>query len=372
MKKLFLFFILMSCSSTIIFAQTTNDVLELLLKDKLISQVQADSVRAEAAIKQQELDANKKSFIINASRLMQLSGYTQVRYQNQDTKGAIDGFDIRRARLDLKGDITPYFSYRLQTDFAGTPKLMDAYVDIKLFNSLTITIGQTKIPFSLENIIPDNTMEAIDRSQVVESLVARSKDVIGNQNGRDIGLQIGGNLIKYNNRYLFDYGIGVFNGSGINIADKNENKDVIGRLVLHPVKGLGLGGSFYTGKGNFGTTTATNQTRLRQGAELAYEYKSFTIRSEYILGKDGATNRNGWYAQAGYYFIPRKLQFIVKYDVYDPDTNVSNNLSTNYIFGGTYNFNSWSKIQVGYIFNNTQGTTVVHNNLGVIQFQVSF
>jgi phosphate-selective porin OprO and OprP len=371
MKKLFLVLILSSVT-VIDFAQTTNDVLELLIKNKTITQDQADSIRAESAIKQQDVDANKKLFFLKTNRLMQLSGYTQIRYQNQDAKGAIDGFDIRRARLDLKGDLTPIFSYRLQTDFAGSPKLIDAYADVKLFDFLTITIGQTKIPFSIENITPDNTMEAIDRSQVVEALVARTKDVIGNQNGRDIGLQIGGSLIKYKNRYLFDYGIGVFNGSGIDVADNNENKDVIGRLILHPIKGLGLGGSFYTGKGKFGTPTPTNQDRQRRGLELVCEYKSFTFRSEFISGKDGATNRNGLYAQAGYYIVPQKFQVIVKYDTYDPDTSLSNNLSTNYILGGTYNFNAWSKIQAGYTYNVTQGTTNVHNNLGVIQYQISF
>lgn len=371
MKKLFVFFVLSSVSF-ITFAQTTNDVLELLIKNKSISQAQADSVRAEAAIKQQDVDANKKSFFLKTSRLMQLSGYSQIRYRNQDEKGKIDGIDIRQARLDLKGDITPKLSYRLQSEFAGSPKLLDAYVDVKLFDFLKITIGQAKIPFSLENLIAANNMEAIDRSQVVEALVSRSKDVIGNQLGRDIGIQLGGGLIKYKNRYLFDYGIGVFNGSGIDVEDKNENKDVIGRLVLHPLKGIGLGGSFYTSKGNYGTPTPTNQDRSRYGVELACEYESFTFKSEYISGKDGTINRNGGYAQIGYYIIPQKFQIIVKYDVYDPNTSSSNVLSSNYIIGGTCNFNSWSKIQACYTFNNTQGASVVHNNLGVIQYQISF
>ena len=215
-------------------------------------------------------------------------------------------------------------------------------------------------------------MDEIDRSQVVEALVARTKDVIGNQNGRDIGVQIGGSLIKFKNRYLFDYGIGVFNGAGIDVSDNNERKDVIGRLILHPVKGLGLGGSFYTGEAKFGTPTATNQDRQRHGVELAYECKRLAFYSEFISGKDGATNRNGWYAQASYYFIPVKFQLFVKYDEYDPDTSLSNNLSTNYFIGGTYNFNSWSKIKAGYTYNITQGTTILHNNLGVIQYQISF
>ena len=371
MKTLILVLIL-STAWLINIAQTTNDVLELLIKNKTITQQQADSIRTETVIKQQDLDAKKRQASITTNRMMQLTGYSQIRYQNLDAKGAIDGFDIRQARLDLKGDLTPNLSYRLQSEFAGSPKLLDAYADVKLFDFLKITIGQAKIPFSLENLIPANNMEAIDRSQVVEALVNRNKDVIGNQLGRDIGLQVGGSLIKYNNRYLFDYGIGIFNGSGIDISDKNENKDVVGRFILHPFKGMGLGGSFYSGKGNFGTPTPTNQDRSRYGVELAYENKRFTLKSEYISGKDGTINRNGGYAQLGYYIIPQKFQVLVKYDVYNPNTASSNVLSSNYIIDATCNFNSWSKIQAGYTFNNTQGTTIVHNNLGVIQYQISF
>ena len=370
MKRLFLMVIL-SSASIIVLGQTTNDLLELLIKNKSITQEQADSVRAEATIKQQDVDANKKSFSVISNRMMQLSGYSQIRYRNQDEKGKIDGYDIRRARLDLKGNLTPYFFYRLQTDFAVSPKLLDAYAEIKLFDFLNFTIGQAKIPFSLENLASSNKMESIDRSQVVEALVARGKDPIGNQNGRDIGFQVGGSLVKYNNHYLFDYKIGVFNGSGINSEDKNENKDVIGRLVYHPVKGVDLGGSFYSGKGYFGTPGPTNQDRSRYGAELSCDYKNYTFRGEYLSGKDGVTNSNGWYAQLGYYIIPQKLQVIVKYDVYDPNTSVSINLASNYIIGGTYNFNTWSRIQAGYTFRQEEGPSL-NNNLGVIQYQISF
>ena len=38
---------------------------------------------------------------------------------------------IRRARLDLKGSITPKIEFRLQADFANSPKLVDAFVKLK-------------------------------------------------------------------------------------------------------------------------------------------------------------------------------------------------------------------------------------------------
>jgi len=370
MKKQALLLILGIVSLTT-FAQTTNDVLDLLIKNKTISQEQADSVRAEAAIKQQDVDAGKKSFFASASRLIQLSGYTQVRYKSQQETGKVDGFDIRRARLDIRGNVSPYFSYRLQTDFAGTPKLIDAYAEIKIYDCFNFTIGQAKIPFSMENLASSNKMESIDRSQVVEALVGRGQDVIGNQNGRDIGVQLGGSFGKYENRFLFDYKIGVFNGAGINQEDKNDNKDFVGRLVAHPVKGFDVGGSYYTGTGNFGKPTATNQDRNRYGIELNYEYKRFFVRGEFIEGKDGAITRNGWYAQTGYYLIPAKFQLIAKYDTYDTNTSASNDISTAYLLGGSYNFNNWSRIQAGYTFKREEGPEI-SNDLAVIQYQISF
>ena len=370
MKKLALLLILGTASLTN-FAQTTNDVLDLLLKNKTISQEQADSVRVEAAIKQQEVDANKKSFFASANRLIQLSGYTQVRYKSQQETGKIDGFDIRKARLDVRGNFSPYFAYFLQADFAGTPKLIDAYAEIKLADYFNITIGQTKIPFSAENMASDNKMESIDRSQVVEALVGRGQDVIGNQNGRDIGVQLGGSFGKYEKRFLFDYRIGVLNGAGINQEDKNDNKDFVGRLVAHPVKGFDVGGSYYTGTGNFGKPTATNQDRNRYGIELNYEYKRFCVRGEFIEGKDGAITRNGWYAQTGYFLIPAKFQLIAKYDTYDTNTSASNDISTAYLLGGSYNFNNWSRIQAGYTFKREEGPEI-SNDLAVIQYQISF
>src|SRR5512138_1907432 len=157
------------------FSQSSNEILNLLISNKVISQVQADSVRAEAAVLQQQTESTRKSFFVSASRQMQLSGYTQLRYQALQEKGKNDGFDIRRARLDLRGNVTPWFSYRVQADLADKPKLIDGYGEIKLADYFTITAGQFKIPFSLENLASSNKLEMIDRSQVVEALVARGK-----------------------------------------------------------------------------------------------------------------------------------------------------------------------------------------------------
>ena len=229
MKKQLLVIVFCFIFNLFTVAQSTNDILNLLIANKTITQEQADSIRAEAAIKQQDVESNKKSFFVTAAKQIQLSGYVQMRYQNLDEKGKIDGFDIRRARLELKGSITPYWNVKFQVELAGSsPKLLDAYGECKIASYFNITLGQFRVPNFLENTYPTGKLETIDLTQVIEALAARSKDVIGNQNGNDIGIQINGSLFKVNDHPLFNYYFGVFNGSGINNTDKNEAKSIAG------------------------------------------------------------------------------------------------------------------------------------------------
>jgi phosphate-selective porin OprO and OprP len=360
--------------TTELFSQSTNDVLNLLVSNKTINQLQADSVRAEAALQQQQAEASRKSFFINASRQMQLAGYLQLRYQAFDEPTKRDGFDIRRARLDLKGNVTPYFSYRVQADLASSPKLIDGYGEIKLADYFSITAGQFKVPFSLENLTSSNKLESIDRSQVVEALVARGKDVIGNQNGRDIGIQVSGTFLKIKDQPLFEYRIGVFNGSGINVADTaNSAKDVVGRLIATPLKGLSFGGSYYNGwdKAVKPDVAGESQVRNRFGLEASYVTDKLSLKGEYISGKDGKTSREGWYIQAGYFIISRRMQVLGKYDTYDPSTSAADNISTNYVLGANYTFNNWSRLQAFYTIRREEGDAV-DNNYFAIQYQVGF
>lgn len=356
------------------FSQSANDILNLLISNKVISQVQADSVRAEAALIQQQTDATRKSFPIASTRLIQFSGYTQIRYQQLEESGKNSGFDIRRARLDIKGSLTPYFAYRLQTEFAGSPKLLDAYAEIKVADYFNITAGQFKVPFSLENLTSSNKLEMIDPSQVVEALVARGKDILGNTNGRDIGIQAGGTFLKVNGLPLIEYRLGIFNGSGINVADTaNSNKDLAARLIFNPVKGLSFGGSYYDGwdKVSKPDVAGKSQVRDRMGFEISWVLPRFSARGEYINGKDGKTKRAGWYLQTGYFVIPQKMQFLARYDTYDPDTSKPDNMTTNYTIGGNFNFNTWSRLQAFYTIRQEEGTSV-GNNYFSLQYQIGF
>jgi phosphate-selective porin OprO and OprP len=368
MKYLFIFLLVISIPAI---SQSPDNPVNFYSENTTITWLDSELVRMDSTIKQQESEISKKLFPANAARQLMMTGFGQIRYQNLDERGKMDGFDFHRARLDIKGSINSRWSYRFMTDLAGSPKLMDVYAEYKLAEYLNLTLGQTKIPFSLESTFSDAKLEFIDRSLVVEALVARGKDIIGNQSGRDLGLQAGGSLIKLYNRFLFDYMVGILNGSGINTGDNNENKDLSGRFIFHLVKGLDFGGSLYKGTGFYGKTVAENHTRNRAGAELSYENSRINLKSEFIQGIDGGTLRNGWYVQTGYYIIPQKMQFLAKYDTYDPDTSAPDDISTIYMFCLNYNFNSFTRIQAAYGFRLEQGTAV-NNNLGSIQLQIGF
>ncbi len=389
---LFLFF-----SGEYVIAQTPDDLLNLLVQKGTITQREADSMHAEYSAKQKAYDTRSDSFPLAIGRLLHLSGYTQFRYQNFQEPTKSNGFNIPRARLDFQGDFSTKWNYRLLIDFVGSsgtngtaptggalvsPALMDAFISYKPFNFLKIIAGQFLLPFSQENLTADRFLETIDRSQAVSALSARKGDVssglvdsIGNQNGRDIGLMVNGSFIKIENHYLADLYFAVVNGAGINTLDNNPYKDFVGRLVLHPLKVLDIGASYYNGFDKFTSSPTISQERTRWGTEFALNYDQVSVKGEWIEGKEGDANHTvhqGWYLQGSYFLWPKHLQGVFRYDTYDPNLAKSKEqeTSTYYVLGLNYFFNVWTKIQMEYSYRTENPT--IHNNMFAVQLQLGF
>lgn len=353
-----------------------DQLIDTLIQKGVITPEAASAIRAETAIKKQQEKEKQKEFWPTAGRQLALAGYTQVRYQfhsntPDNATDNLSSFDIRRARLDFKGAFTERFDYRVQVDFAGaTTKLLDATAAYTFDPALKITIGQFKIPFSLENLASSPKLETIDRSQVVEALVARGKDVIGNQNGRDIGIQVSGALFEIDNRKLVEYAAGVFNGAGINAIDANVNKDYAARLVVHPAAGLDIGGSYYNGYAALGKPLAGIK-RDRAGAELSYTFAPFTVKGEFIYGKDSESEKAGWYAQAAVFALPKVLQFIIKYDTYDPDIDKLDNQTDIVLAGANLFITKWTFIQANYVLK-YKSLDDIRDHAVLTQFTIQF
>ena len=376
LKSLFVIVLLFSAVASK--AQQNDELLNLLIKKNVITEPEADSLRADLAVKeQQQKDKDKENQhgITIGSKALQISGLIQTEYEGFEQSTKTNTFLLHRARLDVKGSVTDDWSYEVYTEFAGvTPKLLDAYTTYKVADYLKFTAGQFKVPLSAESLVADADLEFIDRSLVVNGLAGRSTDVIGNQNGRDIGAQLSGSFAKLNDHYLFDYYFGVFNGAGYDVTtDNNNHKDIAGRLVIHPITNLSIGADFYAGQDVFavGSAAAATHKRNRQGIDGRYVWGNLSLTAEYDKGTDNIINRNGWFGQAAYFVIPKHLQLAARYDTYDPTQTITTDRTTNYAGGINYFFNKWAKFTVDYVDVREQ-TVQIKNNLLEAQLQLTF
>ncbi|MBA3649661.1 MAG: hypothetical protein H0W62_14135 [Chitinophagales bacterium] len=310
-----------------------------------------------------------------------LSSYAQARYQYYTDKVTPNNFDIRNARLIFNGTPFRNLAYRLQVDFAPpTVRLMDAYASYTINQFAKLTAGQQKVPLSYESLRTDYDVHSISRSQVVEALTARSKDVIAgspavNNNGRDIGFLYSGGLARVSSdpkSNVVEYSLGIFNGNGINKNDADKHKDIAGRVVVYPVKQLSLGGSFYTGKATYGLDLKKPKDRNRFGFDANYNGNRFLLSAEFLQGTDSVTTKNGYYGQAESFIVPKKFAALVKYDHYDPNTDKSDDASTIYSVALNYYFAAFTKIQLQYDFRHENAPTQKNNDLVSVQVQIFF
>jgi len=317
------------------------------------------------------LSQNKNNLLPPTSKYyLKFSGFMQTRYSIRENYK--NSFELRRIRFIMKSDLNKKISIKLQSELAGTkPKLLDAEMTYAINNLFQISVGQFKIPFSMENMTSSSRLMIQNWSQNVDALVARSQDITGNQSGRDIGLKMSGEF-KSNQKYSsIEYAVGIFNGSGINVSDINKYKDIIGRIVCFPVADLSIGGSFYKGKYTLINYSKQLLTRDRIGVEFKYNDKTFTVLSEYIMGKDSEVQKAGLYFLTAVTVFPSILQFVLKYDVFDPDLNVSNNKNSIYTIGFNFYFDKITQLQIQYDITKEESVNIKNNTL-YAQLQIEF
>ncbi len=323
----------------------------------------------------------EETYNVKVSQKLELRGLTHVRFQSFQDTTKFDAFDLRRARLDFRGDIAPKIGYRLQLEFASAPKILDATFVYKPFEWMNVNVGQSKVTLCYDNLYSPWNLLTVSRTQIDNSLSYREGDLYGNQNGRDIGIWLSG---KYsigeegNKRPIIDYTLGVYNGTGINVADNNQEKDFGGSVGVSPIKDLWLFGRFYSGIGQTTAEPGVNADRSRFGGNISYKYKNFILEGEYIAASDESDSlalleRNGFYLTAGFIPIKEKLQFILRLDNYDMDASTDLNSINKYILAGSWWFSKFTRIQVEYNFvSEEDADNSIDNNLLAIQFQAAF
>lgn len=330
-----------------------------------------------------------------------LSGYVITQYQASDQDGSENNsFSLRLARIAIDGRILNDFYYKLQAQVNGntstlgnSPRIVDAFIEWQKMPEFKIKAGQFKRPFTFENPMHPVDQGFMGYAQNVSKL-SGFNDRVGEHasNGRDIGVQIQGDVIKNaSGRALVHYQIGVFNGQGINTKDVDEQKDIIGGAWVMPISGLRIGAFGWEGsyaRKNGSTITKVKKHRYAISGE--YKASDWTLRSEYIhsvgygfkttynekadLSKDeintaAGDRADGFYAMVIAPVKQKKLHVKARYDMYRPQAEW-NSCKTYYEIGADYLFAKNLQLNIEYVFVNDRSLT--KHDYNMLDAQLSF
>jgi len=275
-------------------AQSTNDILNLLVANKSISEEQADSIRAEYAVKQQDMLPDKK-FQIDAEYRMRpefRDGYAQMR--NDTTSAA--SFISQRTRLSFGYSNSNTFSslvtiqdirvWGQQDPRSATPstlQLFEGWVEPKFTPEFSVRIGRQRLVYDNQRLFSDNNWRT----------GAASYDAV---------------CFKYNNEKIVSDLVGIFNQSserlrGTDFAPVGFSSFKL--LVMNYLRFKIVNNTIVTfinsGDGFQATDNAEKiNMRYTNGGRIEYEKDKFyaTLASYYQWGKlVSGKNVKAWYVQ---------------------------------------------------------------------------
>ena len=302
-----------------------------------------------------------------------------------------DRFRLRRARISLTGEFAAQFDFKIEGDFEQSDAAITALrtVDGQTGATTTVTnsnrvefsgtdifinwhglpemnlkVGQYKAPFGLENLTSDTLIDTIERSLPTGAIVPE----------RQIGAMLWGKpLSNLQPEYkdFLTYYAGIFNGNGRNFNNNDNNEFMYaGRLEVQPFKGrlmnqearLKLGADYFHSRDETGTNISPSlnlrvnadgslssyvlsapdernafsfDASLRVGPfDFIGEYLHENVDGRRANGTPGFADftARGWYLQGSYFFLPKKLQAVVKWESLDPGQRADDDIHS--ITGG--------------------------------------
>ena len=258
---------------------------------------------------------------------LSLGNRVQARYEHQDfdldSAADIDRFRARRVKTSMEGVAFGDVKYKIQANWVGTPILEDAYFQYSRHPMAQLWVGRGKAFFGRQELTSSGKQQFVDRSLFSGRF----------HPGRDHGVALVGELPSK----VFEYQVGVYNGSGI-ASNSNDNDDFMttARAVWHPLGMIALeesaldypsapkvaiGVSAYRNESGAGTTL---QDDTRLAAELAFKYLGLNAVAEYVTEDretpGGQVDTDGYLVQLGYLFPNQKLEVAGRYGLVSPDT----------------------------------------------------
>ncbi len=273
-----------------------------------------------------------------------------------------DRFYLRRARINAQGTFAENFEFRADVDLANNlaelngnrGQLVDGYIGWTRFDFAHVRLGQVKSQFGFEEIGSDLRLPFVERSLASDRLTP----------GRQIGVQLTGDVADHR----FTYATGFFNGTGANTS-ANDNDQFLwtARVAGTPWQGTLLGqparwsvganlfrthdaalgspaefGFDSTPGGAFDNTFAGR--RIGGGLDTQLHLGPLELWLEYLRTRFEPSNAiplrrfdaDGGYLLATLFLLPKQLQAVLRYDLYDPSLDVADNRTRTWSIGANW------------------------------------
>ena len=290
---------------------------------------------------------------------IKINGLIQLWGKESNAPNTYSSQFLKRSELKLSGTIIPDrvgFEFLMDPASVPTYLIQDLNIYYHYHSMVRFRVGQMKYPLTMEGLTPSSQLDFIDRSIIT----ARE---YGDR--RDIG------YLVYGDNHKFDYSLGLFNGSGPNNQDNNDNKDLSGRFVFHASDKIKFGTSFYRGPHNRLATDEFDVNRNRAGVEFAYTGYPFGVKTEYMQGSDDDANSGGYYGSVTY-SVNSTYQFGARFEGWDPNHDSSDDETTMTTLGVNYKLKGdAAKIMANYVLTNDNSASKNMSEF-LVQFQVEF
>ena len=189
---------------------------------------------------------------------------SKYEYQTEENEGR---FEVRNARISVDGKLSPVISYKAEIDLCdeGKIKMLDAYTRLKPVRGLQFTMGQFRVPFTIDAHRSPHQQYFANRSFIAKQ--------VGNV--RDVGAALGYTL---NAGFPIILEAGLFNGSGL-----TNQKD------------------FWTNSVNF---SAKAQFLLPRGFNITLSTQKIKPDNASVMMYDAGAywHSHGWHLEAEYLY----------------------------------------------------------------------
>jgi len=161
------------------------------------------------------------------------SSGSSISANDTDTKSLGSHFNIRRARLGIKGRLGGIADYEIVGNLVGSTNLDVAYLDINKYEPLGLTFGKFKVAPNLEIKTSSNNIDMLERSYISQN--APEKRFGAALHGEVKGVTYFGSVFQNNDSALSmkDDKLAVAGRGTVNFAELMDNKNIIAHAGIN-------------------------------------------------------------------------------------------------------------------------------------------